>query len=86
MQTEAFFTTIDRLLQAGSREPTAVMCAEGNPYRCHRQMIADALVARGATVLHISSATSAREHRLTRFARVDGVRITYPSGQSRLVS
>jgi uncharacterized protein (DUF488 family) len=85
MQTEAFSTAIDRLLRAGTREPTTVMCAEGNPYRCHRLLIADALVVRGAIVTHISSAASARVHRLAPFARVDGLRITYPPGQSRLV-
>lgn len=85
MQTEAFSTAIDRLLRAGTREPTTVMCAEGDPYRCHRLLIADALVVRGASVTHISSAASARVHRLAPFARVDGLRITYPPGQSCLV-
>ena len=59
--------------------PTVFMCAEAAYRMCHRQLIADALVARGWEVLHIESRTRARPHALTTFARLgeDG-RITYP--------
>ncbi len=57
---------------------TAIMCAEAVPWRCHRLLIADALVARGWTVRHILSAASAEAHSLTPFARLDHDTITYP--------
>ena len=56
----------------------ALMCAEAVWWQCHRQLIADALVARAVEVRHIMSATSAPAHTLTSFARVDAVRVTYP--------
>jgi uncharacterized protein (DUF488 family) len=49
------------------------------PWRCHRALIGDALLVRGIGVEDIMSETSAREHTLTRFARVEGTRITYPA-------
>jgi len=55
------------------------MCAEAVPWRCHRSLIADALVIRGFEVVHILSATSSRPHQRTRWARVEGLRITYPA-------
>jgi uncharacterized protein (DUF488 family) len=54
------------------------MCAEAVPWRCHRSLIADALLVRGIPVLHIMSASHAEPHHLTPFAQVDGTRITYP--------
>ena len=62
---------------AGSR--TVIMCAEAVWWRCHRQLVADALVARNVSVQHIQTATSAPEHKLTDFARIDGIRVSYPS-------
>jgi uncharacterized protein (DUF488 family) len=68
MLTDEFARGVDELL-AFAEEPTAVMCAEAVWWRCHRQLLADALVARGIEVRHISSASSAPPHRLTDFAR-----------------
>ena len=87
MQTDAFARALQDLLDwSGATGPgtdpprTAIMCAEAVWWRCHRQLIADALVARGATVRHIASATSAPAHTLTEFARVDASgRVTYPA-------
>ncbi len=60
----------------------AIMCAEAVPWRCHRSLIADALLVRGITVLDIMSRTSVKEHSLTAWAVVnDGNRITYPVSQ-----
>jgi uncharacterized protein (DUF488 family) len=78
MQTAAFATAIDDLISWAQNAPTAVMCAEAVWWRCHRQLIADALVARGFEVRHITSAKAAAAHVLTSFARVDGERVTYP--------
>jgi uncharacterized protein (DUF488 family) len=54
------------------------MCAEAVPWRCHRSLVGDALLARGVRVLDIISATSVRPHALTPWARVAGTTITYP--------
>jgi uncharacterized protein (DUF488 family) len=78
MQTRKFASAIRKLMQLGKLRPAAIMCAEGNPFRCHRSLVADALTVRRVRVLHISGKTSAREHRMTPFARVNGTRITYP--------
>lgn len=54
------------------------MCAEAVPWRCHRSLIADALLARGVKAEHIMSGKVRREHTLTPWAKVSGTRITYP--------
>ncbi len=59
------------------------MCAEAVPWRCHRSLIADALVARGVEVLHIIGPGRPQPHRLTSFAIFDEGGITYP-GPDRL--
>jgi uncharacterized protein (DUF488 family) len=79
MQTDDFSENLRRLIQLGRKKTVAIMCAEGNPFRCHRMLVADALILRKVQVRHIVSSTSAREHRLTRFAMVRGEKITYPA-------
>ena len=84
MQTAAFADGIARLRAVAAASPTAVMCAEAVPWRCHRSLIGDALLVRGDTVLDIMSPTQAKPHTLTSFAVVDGLRITYPPEQPTL--
>jgi uncharacterized protein (DUF488 family) len=79
MQTAAFEASLEELIDWSRESPTAVMCAEAVWWQCHRQLIADALVARGVRVHHIMSDKAAPAHALTAFARVDGVRVSYPS-------
>ena len=81
MQTPAFTEGIEALMDAARETPMAMMCAEAVPWRCHRSLIADALLARGWTVMDVMSATKATPHKLTPFARVSGVEITYPEPQ-----
>ena len=78
MQTDAFGEGIEELLRLGRSAPSAIMCAEAVPWRCHRSLVGDALLVRGVEVLDIMSAKSAKPHRLTSFAEVDGTRINYP--------
>jgi uncharacterized protein (DUF488 family) len=56
-----------------------IMCAEAVPWRCHRSLIADALMARGIEVQHILGATSRKPHAYTPFARVEAGSVTYPA-------
>jgi uncharacterized protein (DUF488 family) len=78
MATEAFTAELDTLVAAAATVPTAIMCAEAVPWRCHRSLIADALAARGVPVRDIVGRTPAEPHRLTGGARVDGGRVRYP--------
>ena len=78
MQTPAFTAGLDELIEFGARATVVIMCAEALPWRCHRSLIGDALLVRGVKVEDIMSETSVRGHTLTRFAQVEGTRITYP--------
>ena len=78
MQTPEFDENLFWLMQVASEKRTAVMCAEAVPWRCHRSLIADALLVRGWQVDEIVSPKRAQAHRLTPFAKVEGESITYP--------
>jgi uncharacterized protein (DUF488 family) len=82
MQTSEFDTGLQRLIKLARQRRSALMCAEAVPWRCHRSLVADALLVRGIPVEHIMSATALREHSLTSFSRVRGHRITYPIGKA----
>ena len=79
MQTTAFRQSLQRCLEIAGAERVALMCAEAVPWRCHRSLIADALVARGIDALEITSDVRVRAHRLTPFAQVQGLDVTYPA-------
>jgi uncharacterized protein (DUF488 family) len=87
MQTTEFDAGLLRLIKLARQKRSALMCAEAVPWRCHRSLIADALIARGNRVAHIMAAHRPRVHSLTPFARVRGTRITYPLNKpSRIAS
>jgi len=79
MQTQEFAAALAELIVAAKEKTAAIMCAEAVPWRCHRSLVGDALVVRGIEVIDILSAVNSRAHRLTSWARVEGLRITYPS-------
>lgn len=79
MQTPEFVVGLDELMSIAESSPTAIMCAEAVPWRCHRSLVGDALLIRGWQVEDIMSATKATPHKLTHFAKVDGLTITYPA-------
>jgi uncharacterized protein (DUF488 family) len=80
MQTPAFHRDLETLMGLASETPTAIMCAEAVPWRCHRSLIADALLAHGIEVQEILTAAKSQPHTLTPFAKVDGTEVTYPGG------
>jgi uncharacterized protein (DUF488 family) len=84
MDAPEFQSALDRLLALAKKEVVAVMCAEAVPWRCHRSLLADALVARGAQVVQVLSPTKAEPHRMTPFAKVADGKVTYP-GEKPLV-
>ena len=82
MQTSEFKNSLGALIELAKLEQIAIMCAEAVPWRCHRSLIADALLARGVEAREITSATRARPHTLTPWGRVNGTRVTYPGERS----
>jgi uncharacterized protein (DUF488 family) len=84
MQTEEFAAALARAIALAKERPTTLMCAESVPWRCHRSLVSDALMARGIRVLEIIGSAEPKEHALTPFARVRGTRIVYPAAQQRL--
>jgi uncharacterized protein (DUF488 family) len=80
MATPEFQAALAGVTAGADELTTAIMCAEAVPWRCHRQLIADTLIARGHDVQNILSATRAEPHRLNEHARTgaDGA-VTYPA-------
>lgn len=85
MQTPNFERALGQLEEAAADARTTTMCSEAVWWRCHRQLIADAMLVRGWTVWHVVGPAEPRPHRLTSFAVVDGRKLTYPSEQARLL-
>ena len=83
MASEEFRQALDRLATNGRGRRTAIMCAERLPWRCHRYLLADSLVARGVRVLHLVSPGQRKEHVLNQLARVDGERLVYDTGEQQ---
>ncbi len=79
MQTPEFAENLAYLIDQATRERIVLMCAEAVPWRCHRSLIADALVVHGIRAEEVISKTRLQLHTLTPFARVDGMTITYPT-------
>jgi uncharacterized protein (DUF488 family) len=79
MQEEEFEKSIEELMKLAKMARIVIMCAEALPWRCHRNLIADALSIRGFQVEHILSSTSLQTHKITPWAKVNGTQISYPS-------
>jgi uncharacterized protein (DUF488 family) len=79
MQTPEFEQGLEELIRLAKQERIAIMCAEAVPWRCHRSLIADALLVRGIRTEDIMSPTRRQVHVLTPFAKVRGTTITYPA-------
>ena len=81
METAPFQAALSSLIAEARTQPTAILCAEAVPWRCHRQLIADALVARGETVGHILDTAHPEPHRLSAHAQIlSGTLVRYPAG------
>ena len=78
MATEPFSEGLEELEALAEKKRVAIMCAEALPWRCHRSLIADALVTRGWQVRHIQSRKTAKEHELTPFLKVQDGKMVYP--------
>jgi len=78
MQTREFADGLQKLISLVKENVVCIMCAEAVPWRCHRSMIADALLVQGIEVRHIVDASHVRIHTLSAMARIKGTQITYP--------
>jgi len=79
MQTPEFEQSLEELIGLANQDQIALMCAEAVPWRCHRSLIADALLVRGIRTEDIMSLSRRQVHVLTPFAKVRGTTITYPA-------
>jgi uncharacterized protein (DUF488 family) len=77
MATDAFQQALQQLIELAAARRCAIMCAEAVPWRCHRSLISDALVARGVRVVHLIG-DKQRPHTLSSYARLNGAQVTYP--------
>ena len=85
MDEPEFQDALAGLIASAATRSTAIMCAEAVPWRCHRQLIADALLARGIEVRHVVGAGKAKPHTLTAHARLERERVVYDGGQPELL-
>jgi uncharacterized protein (DUF488 family) len=69
---------VEKLIELSKRRRIVLMCAESVPWRCHRSLIADALLIRKIQTIDVLSATKNKRHTLTPWAKVSGKKITYP--------
>jgi uncharacterized protein (DUF488 family) len=79
MTTDAFLEGLNELRALAAARPSAIMCSEALPWRCHRRLISDALIVRGDEVIDILGPRSTRPAALTPFARPTGTRLRYPA-------
>ncbi len=78
MQTAEFEQNLTRLMEVAGEKRVVIMCAEAVPWRCHRSLIGDALIARGFAVEDIFNEKTSRSHHLPAWAKVAGTVVTYP--------
>lgn len=83
MQTDEFEKGLKKLIEISRQTTTAIMCAEAVPWRCHRSLVSDALLARDIPVCEIIGKNHAQKHKLTSFAVIHKGRVTYPKSAVR---
>lgn len=86
MMRAEFAAAVEQLVALGEQARVALMCAERLPWRCHRYLISDSLVARGVEVLHVISEDQTRAHVLSAGARKAGELLIYDAGAANLKS
>ncbi len=79
MQTPEFHAALDHLILLARQDQITLMCAEALPWRCHRSLIADALLVRGIRTEDILGLGQRKPHALTAFAKVHGNQVYYPA-------
>ena len=62
LRTSEFAAGRERLVALARQRRTAIMCAEAQPWRCHRRLIADVFVLSGWRVLDLMASGRLHEH------------------------
>jgi uncharacterized protein (DUF488 family) len=78
MLTPEFEKALTRLLNLSKRKKLVIMCAEAVPWRCHRSLIADALLAKKVPVKDIFTEATVKLHKAPSFAKIRAGKVTYP--------
>ncbi len=79
MQTDEFESALEELVSLSKLRKIVLMCAESVPWRCHRSLVADALLVRKIETIDIFSKPKYEIHSLTPWAKVRGKKIIYPA-------
>ena len=82
MHTDEFLAGLSSLLLLSREQRCCIMCAEAVPWRCHRSLVSDALMAHHVAVMDIMGPGNAKPRKITAFARVRGFEVTYPAQES----
>jgi uncharacterized protein (DUF488 family) len=82
MRTDEFREGVEKLLEVARQKRTAILCAEGLFWQCHRRLVSDVLVAIGVAVQHIMPTGELRPHKLTSGAVIENGQVTYPGEKS----
>jgi uncharacterized protein (DUF488 family) len=77
MDTDDFKKGASQLQRLAARGACAMMCAESDPGKCHRALIADYLTLQGARVVHLLAPGESREHALSPAARRESAALVY---------
>jgi uncharacterized protein (DUF488 family) len=77
MRTAEFRAGWDALMATAAERPTAIMCAEASPYRCHRRLVSDWAELHGVEVVHLIDERRRERHKVTPFAHRDGDDVVY---------
>ena len=77
MMTVAYREGLRRVVDLGLKARTAILCAERLPSHCHRNLIADSLVACGHRVAHLVGPNQTLTHELSPLARHSGDNLVY---------
>ncbi len=85
MASEEFKLALQRLQHGARERAVCVMCAEAQWWRCHRRLLADALLVAGWRVMHLGLGGEPAAHELTPFAVLgEEHQLTYPPRQTEL--
>jgi hypothetical protein len=84
MLTDEFREGVKALLEVARRKRTAITCAEGLFWQCHRRLVSDLLVGKGVMVRHIMPGGELRPHTLTSGAGDRGWASELPRGKVAL--
>jgi uncharacterized protein (DUF488 family) len=83
VQSAEFQSALADLIELAKDRRACIMCSEAVPWRCHRWLVSDSLVAHGVDVQHVIGPGPRRRHVPSSFAHVeDDGHVSYPGPES----